>query len=79
MVSDLMIAYKQFVDQLTEEQKDRTILILKTTPIDGNGTDLIAIHKHIMPNYNISIVPDGLQTNPSAELGAIVTSAILYK
>lgn len=40
--SDLMVAWKLFLEGLTPEQQAETALLFHTDPIDQNGTDLIA-------------------------------------
>jgi len=55
-VPDLMLAWKIFVDTLTEEQAKKCILTLHTQPIDDNGTDLPAVQQMLFGNdskYNI--------------------------
>jgi len=43
MPSDLLAAYKLFKESLPEKEKDDVCLVLHTTPVDGNGTDLYAV------------------------------------
>ncbi len=50
---DVILAMKHFVDQLSKEQADNTLLIMKTTPIDNNGTDLVEVIKNCAPNLNV--------------------------
>jgi glycosyltransferase involved in cell wall biosynthesis len=55
-VPDLMLAWKIFIDQLTEEQAKKCILTLHTQPVDDNGTDLPAVQQMLFgndPKYNI--------------------------
>ena len=42
-IPDLLVAWKLFEDQLTDEQKSNVELILHTDAIDNNGTDLPAV------------------------------------
>ena len=51
--SDLILAYKYFIEGLTEEQKDKCHLILHTDAVDTNGTDLPAVVKALAPNTNV--------------------------
>jgi glycosyltransferase involved in cell wall biosynthesis len=44
-VSDLMAAYKLFVDGLPKEKADKIALVLHTQPVDENGTDLYAVRE----------------------------------
>ena len=55
-VPDLMLAWKIFIDTLTEEQAKKCILTLHTQPVDDNGTDLPAVQQILFGNnskYNI--------------------------
>jgi glycosyltransferase involved in cell wall biosynthesis len=55
-VPDLMLAWKIFIDKLTEEQAKKCVLTLHTQPVDDNGTDLPAVQQMLFgnnPKYNI--------------------------
>jgi len=51
--SDVIWAFKKFVDGLPEEDKDKACLIMHTAPKDQNGTDLIAVADRIAPGCDI--------------------------
>jgi glycosyltransferase involved in cell wall biosynthesis len=56
-VPDLMLAWKIFIDSLTEEQAKECILTMHTQPVDENGTDLPAVQQMLFGNnskYNIA-------------------------
>jgi glycosyltransferase involved in cell wall biosynthesis len=42
-VSDLMLAWKIFLDTLPKEKADKCVFTLHTQPMDDNGTDLFAV------------------------------------
>ena len=50
---DLILAFKHFVDQLPEHLRQTVGLVMHTEPIDENGTDLIAVHKALCPDYKV--------------------------
>ena len=55
-VPDLMLAWKIFIDSLTEEQAKECVLTMHTQPVDENGTDLPAVQQMLFgndPKYNI--------------------------
>jgi glycosyltransferase involved in cell wall biosynthesis len=55
-VPDLMLAWKIFIDSLTEEQAKECVFTLHTQPVDDNGTDLPAVQQMLFgndPKYNI--------------------------
>ena len=51
--SDVIWAYKQFVDGLPEEDRDKCCLVMHTQPIDQNGTNLFAVKDNICPDYDV--------------------------
>ena len=55
-IPDTILAYKHFVDGLPKGKKEKTLLLLHTSPVDGNGTDLEAVIDLLAPvsqGYNI--------------------------
>jgi glycosyltransferase involved in cell wall biosynthesis len=50
---DVILAMKHFSDQLEPEDRKNLLLIMKTTPVDNNGTDLIAVLKQMAPELNV--------------------------
>lgn len=51
---DLILAFKEFSHSLTEEQRNKTLLILHTQPVDPNGTHIPDLIKHLCPNLNVA-------------------------
>jgi glycosyltransferase involved in cell wall biosynthesis len=51
--SDVIESFKIFCDKLTKEQSEKCVLLMHTTPIDNNGTDLYAVKDKICPNYDV--------------------------
>ena len=41
--SDIILAWRTFLDQLPKEQAEKCLLVMHTDPVDGNGTDLPAV------------------------------------
>jgi len=56
MTSDIIISFRDFLLDLPEEERDDCYLVLHTTPIDGNGTDLPKVVKHLLPEYANNII-----------------------
>ena len=50
---DVILAFKTFVDQLPEEQRQRIGLVMHTQAVDDNGTDLRAVWKALAPDYKV--------------------------
>jgi glycosyltransferase involved in cell wall biosynthesis len=65
LIPDIIYSYKLFVDNLSKEQAEKTLLILKTDPFDPNGTNLLEVIKMVnktsMNKLNIKVVNEGLK------------------
>jgi len=63
-VSDTLLAYKLFIDSLSEEKAKKCAFMLHTQPVDDNGTDLIAVSEFLFgmspEKYNIHFTPGTL-------------------
>jgi glycosyltransferase involved in cell wall biosynthesis len=55
---DVVMAYKHFMDSLTEEQRKECCLVFHTQPSDANGTDLKAVCERMIPDYNVMFTYD---------------------
>ena len=51
--SDVILAYKTFCDMLPKEKSEKCTLIMHTSPVDNNGTDLPAVVGELCPNYDV--------------------------
>lgn len=51
--SDVIESFKLFCDKLTKEQSSKCALLMHTSPIDQNGTDLYAVKDKICPDYDV--------------------------
>jgi len=63
MPGDVILAYKEFCDRLPVEESKRCLLLMHTSPVDDNGTDLIAVKKELCPSYDIVFSGGSLGTN----------------
>ena len=50
---DVILAYKEFCDMLTKEEADKCLLIMHTSPVDNNGTDLYAVKSELCNEYDV--------------------------
>jgi glycosyltransferase involved in cell wall biosynthesis len=50
---DVILAYKTFCDGLSKEEVKDVVLLMHTTPVDPNGTDLPDVIKNICPEYDV--------------------------
>jgi len=58
-VPDTILAFRQFVEQLTPAQREKTALLLHTELISEHGTDLPAVIETLCPEYCNVIFTDG--------------------
>ena len=54
--ADVIYSFKLFCDMLPKEKSDKCILIMHTTPVDNNGTDLYAVVDKICPDYRVELL-----------------------
>jgi len=50
---DVILAFKHFVDQLPEDEKQKCVLIFHCAPVDENGTDIPEVCRNMIPDYNV--------------------------
>jgi glycosyltransferase involved in cell wall biosynthesis len=51
--SDVIYSFKLFCDRLPKEKSDRCLLLMHTSMVDNNGTDLNAVARDLCPDYNV--------------------------
>lgn len=63
-IPDTILAWKLFLDNLTEEEREKCLLVLHTEPVSDHGTDLPAVIEYLFPEEtgNIVISNDKLPT-----------------
>jgi glycosyltransferase involved in cell wall biosynthesis len=81
-ISDIILAWKLFLDKLPKEKREKCNFILHTEPISEHGTDLGAVIEYLFPedDHNIVISNDKLSTEQMNLLynstdGVILTSS----
>jgi glycosyltransferase involved in cell wall biosynthesis len=50
---DVILAYKEFCDGLPDNQSAECVLLMHTSEVDMNGTDLPEVVKNICPDYDV--------------------------
>lgn len=50
---DLILAFKEFIERLPKEKRDKCLLLLHTQPVDPNGTHLPELIKELAPEIKI--------------------------
>lgn len=58
--SNIIMAYRQFCDNLPPEDAKKCTLILHTEIMQEQGTNLLAVKEALCPNYNITFSPGKL-------------------
>jgi glycosyltransferase involved in cell wall biosynthesis len=74
--SDLIYAFRLFCDKLSKEDADKCVLLLHTTPIDNNGTDLYAVKDKLCPDYNVVFSTNKIEPDKLNELYNIADCTI---
>jgi glycosyltransferase involved in cell wall biosynthesis len=54
--SDVIYSYKLFCDKLPKEKSEKCLLLMHTSPVDDNGTDLIAVKETLCPDYDVKFI-----------------------
>jgi hypothetical protein len=62
-VPDTILAFRQFVEELTPEQREKVVLMLHTEPISEHGTDLLEVIQTLCPSYCNIIFTEGRYDN----------------
>ena len=75
---DVVLAYKYFMDGLTQEQRDECVLVFHTQPCDDNGTDLPRVHRHLCPDYDICFTYEKGGSFDDNHMNLLFNSADVY-
>jgi glycosyltransferase involved in cell wall biosynthesis len=54
---DVILAFDEFVKGLPENKRDKVCLLMHTSPVDENGTDLTTTIEHCTPDINVIFTP----------------------
>ena len=55
-ISDTILAWKLFLDELPKEKREKCTLVLHTEPVSEHGTDLGAVIEYLFPNNDGNVV-----------------------
>ena len=75
---DVVLAYKHFMDGLSEEQRKECVLVWHSAPIDDNGTDIRAVREAMCPDYPIIFTYDKGGPMQDNALNMLLNSVDLY-
>jgi len=78
MPGDVILAYGQFMDGLTPEEREKCVLIFHTAPVDDNGTDLRAVCKEMIPDYPVIFTYDKGGPFNDEKMNFLFNSADVY-
>ena len=56
--SDVIYSYKLFCDTLPKEKSDKCLLLMHTSSVDKNGTDLVAVVNELCVDYDVKFTND---------------------
>ena len=74
--SDVIYAFKLFCDMLPKEKADKCMLLMHTSPVDENGTDLYAVKNALCPNYTVKFTTEKMESESLNEMYNIVDCTI---
>lgn len=74
--SDVIYSFKLFCDRLSKEDADKCLLLMHTSPVDENGTDLIAVKDALCPNYDVKFTNLKLEQDKLNEFYNVVDCTI---
>ena len=66
--ADVILSFKLFCDKLSKKDAEKCVLLMHTTPVDNNGTDLYAVKDVICPDYNVEFLPSKIEASLLNEL-----------
>jgi glycosyltransferase involved in cell wall biosynthesis len=53
LTSDVILSYKLFCDKLPKEVSEKCLLLMHTSPVDENGTDLYSVIEELCVDYDV--------------------------
>ena len=74
--SDVIYSFKLFCDNLPKGEADRCLLLMHTSPIDENGTDLPAVKDAVCPNYMVTFINTKIEQSQLNEIYNLVDCTI---
>ena len=74
--SDVIYSYRLFCDMLPKEQSEKCLLLMHTSPVDQNGTDLYAVVDEVCPNYDVKFTDNKFEQSVLNEFYNIVDCTI---
>ena len=75
---DVALAYKYFMDGLTEEQRKDCCFVFHSAPVDDNGTDMKAVCDRLLPDYPVIWTYDIGGAMNDKEMNYLYNSADVY-
>ena len=75
---DCLMAYKHFMDRLTEEQRKECVFVFHSAPSDENGTDMRAVHQAMCPEYPVIFTYDNGGPMDDEQMNFLFNSVDVY-
>lgn len=76
LTSDVILSYKLFCDKLPKELSEKCLLLMHTTPIDENGTDLYSVIEELCVDYDVKFTDGKFNQDILNELYNVVDCTI---
>lgn len=74
--SDVMYSFKLFCDKLSKEESSKCLLLMHTSRVDENGTDLNAVKSDLCPENNIVFIDNKIDKHKLNEIYNLVDCTI---
>ena len=75
---DVALAYKHFMDGLTEEQRKECVFVFHSAPVDDNGTDMRTLCNTLLPEYPVIFTYDVGGPMNDEEMNFLFNSSDVY-
>jgi glycosyltransferase involved in cell wall biosynthesis len=74
--ADVIYAFRLFCDMLSKEDAEKCMLLMHTSPVDQNGTDLYAVVESVCPDYEVKFINTKVEQTTLNELYNIADCTI---
>ena len=74
--ADVIYSFRLFCDMLEKEDAEKCMLLMHTSPVDQNGTDLYAVKESVCPDYDVKFINTKIEQSALNELYNIADCTI---
>jgi glycosyltransferase involved in cell wall biosynthesis len=76
LTSDVILSYKLFCDKLPKEVSEKCLLLMHTSPVDENGTDLYSVIEELCVDYDVKFTESKFNQDILNEIYNVVDCTI---